>query len=395
MAPRHKLSPVLFQTSTEKSDRSWTGNGRSKTGSREHLRVPADLKKLLLDLTTGYLMEGASDLVDYGVEFFGRLKKCRAAGPDGCTGDSGTWPERSDCGRQVLSSGSVDDEDDDGSGPVRTFAKSDEVRRALAASVRDVLVFRSLDAEQTAAVIDAMFEREVRADDVVIRQGDEAGNFYVVERGTYEARIADRDGRPDRVVRTYEGAGSFGELALLYNAPRAATVVAKTDGVLWVVDRRTFGRVVRRTACDRRDLFDRLIGSVPMLDALQPYERMNLSDALEPRYYRHGELVVGQGDPGDGMYFVTRGSVAVHVTDRTGARARVNTVGEGGYFGELALITDSGRAASVYAVGDVKLAFLDVGAFERLLGPCLDIMKRNTEHYERQLAAAFGPDRVP
>jgi cAMP-dependent protein kinase regulator len=95
------------------------------------------------------------------------------------------------------------------------------------------------------------------------------------------------------------------------------------------------------------------------------------------------------------MYFVMRGAVAVHVTDRVGVRARVNTVAEGGYFGELALITDNGRAASVYAVGDVKLAFLDVGAFERLLGPCLDIMKRNSELYEQQLAAAFGTDRVP
>ncbi|XP_025405529.1 cAMP-dependent protein kinase type II regulatory subunit-like, partial [Sipha flava] len=265
-------------------------------------------------------------------------------------------------------------------------------------NVRDVLVFRSLDAEQMAAVIDTMFEREVRANDVVIRQGDKADNFYVVEHGTYEARIAEdhRDGPlVERVVRTYAGAGSFGELALLYNMPRAATVVAKTDGVLWVMDRRTFGRVVRKTACDRRELFDRLIGSVPMLDALQPYERMNLSDALEPRYYRHGELVFGQGGPGDGMYFVMRGAVAVHVTDRVGVRARVNTVAEGGYFGELALITDNGRAASVYAVGDVKLAFLDVGAFERLLGPCLDIMKRNSELYEQQLAAAFGTDRVP
>ncbi|XP_025405894.1 uncharacterized protein LOC112680110, partial [Sipha flava] len=127
-----KSSTDSMESNTRKSDWSWTANDRSKTGAREH-RVQADLKKLLLDLTTGYLREGASDLVDYGIEFFNRLKKCRAAGPGGCTGerahggdDHKARPERNGCGQQVLSSGSVDDDD---GGPVRTFAKSAEVRR--------------------------------------------------------------------------------------------------------------------------------------------------------------------------------------------------------------------------------------------------------------------------
>jgi cAMP-dependent protein kinase regulator len=57
---------------------------------------------------------------------------------------------------------------------------------------------------------------------------------------------------------------------------------------------------------------------------------------------------------------------------------------------ELALITNKPRAASVYAVGPVTCAALDVGAFERLLGPCMEVMKRNFEHYEEQLMRLFG-----
>ncbi|KAL3225433.1 hypothetical protein MRX96_049227, partial [Rhipicephalus microplus] len=73
-----------------------------------------------------------------------------------------------------------------------------------------------------------------------------------------------------------------------------------------------------------------------------------------------------------------------------GNETEVSRIGKGGYFGELALLTKKPRAATVYAVGPVKLAFLDVSAFERLLGPCKEIMMRNIDQYEEQMVQAFG-----
>lgn len=63
---------------------------------------------------------------------------------------------------------------------------------------------------------------------------------------------------------------------------------------------------------------------------------------------------------------------------------------KGQYFGELALVNNKPRAASVYAVGDTKCLVIDIQAFERLLGPCMEIMKRNISQYEDQLVALFG-----
>jgi len=57
----------------------------------------------------------------------------------------------------------------------------------------------------------------------------------------------------------------------------------------------------------------------------------------------------------------------------------------------LALVTHKARAATVTAtVDDLKVAFLDVNAFERLLGPCMDVMKDRVDDYEDQLIRIFG-----
>lgn len=198
--------------------------------------------------------------------------------------------------------------------------------------------------------------------------------------------------------------------------PRAATIKAITGGSLWAMDRQTFRRILLKSAFKKRKMYEALIDSVPMLKALQPYERMNLADALVPKTYSDGELIIKQGDAADGMYFVEDGEIKITVLDN-GKEVEINRIVKGGYFGELALVTHRPRAASAFAVGDVKLAckslfylhiynraplthntifffpfflVLDVEAFERLLGPCMQIMKRNINDYEDQMLKIFG-----
>lgn len=70
-------------------------------------------------------------------------------------------------------------------------------------------------------------------------------------------------------MHTYENKGSFGELALLYNMPRAATIKAKSDGLLWAMDRQIFRRIVLKSAFKKRKMYEELIEVVPMLKTLQ------------------------------------------------------------------------------------------------------------------------------
>uniref|UniRef100_A0A2P2I7U7 cAMP-dependent protein kinase type II regulatory subunit n=2 Tax=Hirondellea gigas TaxID=1518452 RepID=A0A2P2I7U7_9CRUS len=274
------------------------------------------------------------------------------------------------------------EEDDDETERI-IHAKSDDQRQRLGETVSNIFLFRSLDPEQVGEVLDAMFEKRVDVGDCVIKQGDDGDNFYVIESGSYDIFVGNEK------VGNYDNSGSFGELALMYNQPRAATIKATCPGSLWAMERTTFRRILLKSACRKRKMYESLLEKVPMLKTLEVYERLNLADALVPRSYTDGQLIIQQGHAGDGMYFVEQGSVSIKMITNKEEK-EISRVSDGRYFGELALVTKKPRAASVYASGNVRLAFLDVEAFERLLGPCMDLMKRNIVDYDTELLQIFG-----
>ncbi|XP_059615499.1 cAMP-dependent protein kinase type II regulatory subunit isoform X1 [Phlebotomus argentipes] len=363
--------------------------------TKQRIQVPDGLRDVLLEFSIAYLLEQPGDVVDYAVEFFTRLQENRktnmvaveAPSPDESVMSQEEEPlvTRFATRRKSVFAETYDPENDpdDDEGATAIFPKTDEQRARLVESVKNILLFRSLDKEQMNQVLDAMFEKIVRTDEYIIRQGDDGDNFYVIESGKYRAFVG------ETLIHTYDNSGSFGELALLYNMPRAATIQAATEGQLWAMDRQTFRRILLKSAFRKRKMYESLLDNVPMLKALQNYERMNLADALIPKSYGKGERIIKQGDVADGMYFIEDGSVSIRIQQDEG-EIEISVLGKGQYFGELALVTHRSRAASAYAADNVKVAFLDVDAFERLLGPCMDIMKRNIDDYEVQLIKIFG-----
>ncbi|XP_015793240.1 cAMP-dependent protein kinase type II regulatory subunit-like isoform X1 [Tetranychus urticae] len=382
------------------------------------LEVPQELTNLLLDFTVSVLINKPGDVVDYAASYFNRLKDERKA-PIRCQTTSSSSsttaatitnqtdkhldeenenedsfdfkpPTKLSFNRRksVFAEHYDPAEEDDDEGEKVVYPKSDEQRRRLGEAVKGILLFRSLDQVDMSDVLDAMFERKVQAGELVIRQGDDGDYFYVIERGTFRFYCTNDGKRIE--LGEYTDSGSFGELALMYNMPRSASVEAKTEGSLWAMSRQTFRKIVLSRAFKKRKTYEALLERVEMLKSLEAYERMNLCDALTPKSYKSGETIIKEGDQADGMYFVENGTVVITKIDERGQEKELSRLTNGGYFGELALITHKPRAASVRAVDDVKVAFLDVGAFERLLGPCMDIMKRNFNDYESQLEKIFG-----
>lgn len=253
----------------------------------------------------------------------------------------------------------------------KTPEQIEDLKRCL----QKCVLFSSLDDNQMHSVLSAMYERTVKAGDVIIKQGDNGDHFYVIDEGFYEAIFKDKDGI-DKIIKIYNNSGSFGELALMYNTPRAATVTAKTNGRLWVMDRLTFRQIMVCAAYFKRKLFNNIMDEIKMFGPLTAEERDCIADVLAPISFQDGEVILEEGEDGEGMFFIERG--CVKITNDHGVSTMLE---DGDYFGELALITKEQRAATCVAVGEVKAAYLHGEAFERTLGPCLEIMKRRTQLY--------------
>jgi cAMP-dependent protein kinase regulator len=100
---------------------------------------------------------------------------------------------------------------------------------------------------------------------------------------------------------------AFGELALLYNAPRAATIKAKTDCHLWVLDRNTFNFIVKDAASRKREKYEDFLKSVSILSSMDHYERAKLSDAIKEEKFEPNDFVIREGESGNVFYMLVEG----------------------------------------------------------------------------------------
>jgi len=175
-------------------------------------------------------------------------------------------------------------------------------------------------------------------------------------------------------VDTILPGGSFGELALMYNAARAATVIsAEPQCTLWALDRLTFRRILMESTFARRRMYESFLEEVPLLSTLTPYERSKIADALQSQKFPEGHYIIREGDPGHSFFLLEAGTAVAY---RSGNETPVKEYKKGDFFGELALLNDKPRAASVVSTSEVKVATLGKSAFQRLLGPVEGIMRR-------------------
>lgn len=242
----------------------------------------------------------------------------------------------------------------------------DQVKR-LEKAVGKNFLFNKLDNDAKKLVINSLEEKFVPKGEEIIAQGDEGDYFYIVEDGTVEFYVNNQK------VNTSGPGSSFGELALMYNSPRAATVLAATDCILWALDRLTFRRILLGGSFKKRILYDDLLQNIPLLKTLSTYDRAKLADALDTEYYEPGQTIIKEGDNGENFYFIEYGTADVFKKDQ----GLLTKLKKGDYFGEVALLNDLPRQATVTATSKTKVATLGKSGFQRLLGPVVEVLKIN------------------
>ncbi|XP_034080309.1 cAMP-dependent protein kinase type I-alpha regulatory subunit-like, partial [Gymnodraco acuticeps] len=129
--------------------------------------------------------------------------------------------------RRGAISAEVYTEEDAASYVRKVIPKDYKSMASLSKAMEKNVLFAHLDDNERSDIFDAMFSVNYIAGETVIQQGDEGDNFYVIDQGDMDIYVNN-----EWVTSIGEG-GSFGELALIYGTPRAASVRAKSDVKLW------------------------------------------------------------------------------------------------------------------------------------------------------------------
>ena len=154
--------------------------------------------------------------------------------------------------------------------------------------------------------------------------------------------------------------------------------------MLYSLDRETFNHIVKQSAVENRNKYEDFLSQVEVLQTLDNYERSKLCDCLNIITFESGERIINEGDKGNTFYLIIEGqAVANKRNPNTGIEEEVYQYSEKMYFGELSLIRDQPRAASIVAKSKIKVASIERNAFKRILGPLEDILKRNAEKYKK------------
>lgn len=154
-------------------------------------------------------------------------------------------------------------------------------------------------------------------------------------------------------VHQYDETGAFGELSLMYNAPRAATVRAATECTLYSLDLRSFRFILSKTASSGLMAKCDFLKKVPLLKPLPDNIISQIASALIEERFKDKDYIIRQGDEGDKFYIINEGSVRCTSTKENGSEVDLITLNSGDYFGEMALMLNEPRHANCIAVGAV------------------------------------------
>jgi len=196
-----------------------------------------------------------------------------------------------------------------------------------------------------------------------------------------------KDETPKELPVAVLGPGdTFGELSLLYNAPRMATCVASTNCTLWrlhVDDFRGIMNGVRQSEMEATQNDGSIVSvidtlkSIPTLQALDEHRFSQLADALVPVRFSRGEQITKKGEKFDMLYIIKSGEVLLHDVGTGDAQHSSAQVGPGDFFGIQELLSGAPSDATRTAVSDTVVTYaLSKEQFEAKLGSLEDVLKR-------------------
>uniref|UniRef100_A0A1B0AT87 cGMP-dependent protein kinase n=1 Tax=Glossina palpalis gambiensis TaxID=67801 RepID=A0A1B0AT87_9MUSC len=225
------------------------------------------------------------------------------------------------------------------------YIEKDETTRNLIrlAIEKNDFLNNYMDKERKEMVIDAMELRHIKKNSFIINENEEGSEIYVSEEGQFDVI------KSGQIIGSFGPATVFGELAILYNAQRFASVRAASNAIVWKIDRDKFRQIMVISGSKEREENLSFLRSAPFLNDLSEEVLDKVVDLLRRKFFTTYTCIVREGDIGNEFFIIRGGTVTIKKKTESGVERVVDRRKRGDFFGEQALLNADRRQASVYA----------------------------------------------
>ena len=270
------------------------------------------------------------------------------------------------------------------------YKKTPEQEQEIISLLNKSFLTKNLSSSEVEKLAGAMKPRVFQKDDYIIKYGDVGNEYFILAQGDVQVIVYQKDTSPtdpqlsEKVQFTKvmsKGAG-FGELALLYNDKRSASIKANEQCTTYVLDGNVFKTIIIKSSIDKRNIKSGFLDNIKLLNSLDKNQKVKLTEGLKTLYLKKDDFVLKEGDEGNEFFIIEEGSVECLKLENVGDKKgffNVRSLGAGDHFGELALINKEKRSLSIRVQSDqgCKLLSLDKDSFERVLGSIQNHLKKD------------------
>ncbi|KAI9552875.1 hypothetical protein GHT06_020759 [Daphnia sinensis] len=273
--------------------------------------------------------------------------------------------------------------------PVNRQPKSATSRDLIKAAILGNDFMKNLELAQIREIVDCMYPVDYPRGSLIIKEGDVGSIMYVMEEGKVEVS------REGKYLSTMAPGKVMGELAILYNCKRTATIKAAIDCKLWAIERQVFQTIMMRTGLIRQAEYTVFLKSVPTFTNLQEETLIKIADVLDECFYNQGDYIIRQGARGDTFFIISKGRVKVTIKDPNSAQEEyIRSLQRGDFFGEKALQGEDIRTANIIADDPegVSCLVIDRESFNQLISGLDEIRTKYVDdgNASRKIHDAFA-----
>ncbi|XP_052429006.1 cGMP-dependent protein kinase 2 [Carassius gibelio] len=269
--------------------------------------------------------------------------------------------------------------------------KDSRTKKLINEAIMNNDFLKKLEPQHTREMVDCMYEKIYTAEQLVIQEGEPGNYLYVLAEGLLEVI------QNGKLLGQMRPGTAFGELAILYNCKRTATVKAVTQSHIWALDRQMFQTIMMRSTQARQEEYFSFLRSVSLLKDLPEEKLAKIIDCLEVEYFDKGEYIIREGEEGNTFFIIAKGEVLVtQTTEGFSEPQEIKILGVGDYFGEKALISEDVRSANIIAKeNDTQCLVVDRDNFNQMVGTYEELQAYLREYVEQLSLSDERRNAVP